>query len=128
MTTESVERWIRNAHFVMLFGMALYAVGTWTPFYPGVFAGVLFTYFGACAATLMEWKSEPGLWMLALVELAMPLCIYIPGTMGGGVVTLMLAVGFILISTVLAFLIRFLLSVAYRNYRISQAIAAAGPD
>jgi hypothetical protein len=95
--------------------------------FPGVISGTFLIYLGACGGSLLHWRSERGLWMLAVLFLLISAVIY--GLFAYGQLRdffrgvrqpeLGLAMDFSLGTLLLSATVRFLYKVARSNWNLS---------
>lgn len=76
MSTKQLDSHIRRARVYLLIGLCLIAWGVITDTV-GIATGFVSGFLGATLACLAGYRSEPGLWMLAVVFLAISSPLYI---------------------------------------------------
>ena len=124
---DAVIRW---AGLLILGGLLLGAASAWLKF-PGVITAAFAISLGASGGTLIRWRTEPGLWMIAGLFLILfssiyALCLFGQGRdllRGAGRPDLGVVIDLSLGTTLLASTNRFLWRVAKTNWKLAPASA-----
>ncbi|HVU86199.1 MAG TPA: hypothetical protein VHD36_02685 [Pirellulales bacterium] len=123
---------MRHYRWCMVLGAILLVVGVCTESFGA--AGIFLVALGACGATFQRWRREPGLWMLALVFLALfgptylAFAYHLADEMMRGVVAPLGALDFVLATVVQLLLVRTLLTIARFNFLLSRRLRMKQPN